>query len=86
MWRFTRHALDRMTERGYLETDVLQILEGDVPAYVYPSPREETVDLYFGCIGDKFMMIPVDRGKETIITVRTDAEGRKSCLYSGDGI
>lgn len=70
MWKFTRHAVERMKERGYLETDVLQVLEGDVPALVYPSPREETVDLYFGNAGDKFMMIPVDRVKETIITVR----------------
>jgi hypothetical protein len=67
-----------MEERGYLETDILQVLEGDAPALIYPSPREETVDLYLGCVGDKFMLIPVDRGKETIITVRPMRRNEKA--------
>ena len=78
MWNFTKHAHLRMKEREYLETDILQILEGDVSAVIYPSPREETVDLYFGRVGDKFIMIPVDRVKETIITVRPMRKSEKT--------
>lgn len=78
MWKFTRHALERMKEREYLETDILKVLEGDVPVLVYPSPREETVDLYFGNVGYKFMMIPVDRENETIITVRPMRKNEKA--------
>jgi hypothetical protein len=71
MWRFTQHALQRMRERGFTPDEVLLVLNGEVPTLVYPSPRENTVDLFFGRVGEKYLMIPVDRGEETIITVRT---------------
>jgi hypothetical protein len=70
MWRFTKHALFRMQERGYTEDEVLLVLYGEAPTIVYPSPREATVDLFFGRVAGKFMMIPVDREKETVITIR----------------
>jgi len=59
-----------MEERGFTENDVLLILNGEVPTLVYQSPREASVDLYFGLVGNKFIMIPVDREKKTIITIR----------------
>ena len=46
------------------------VLNGDVPAIVYPSPKEDTVGLYFGRVWKKFLMIPVDRTTLSIITVR----------------
>jgi hypothetical protein len=59
-----------MKERGFSPEEVLMILNGEVPTLIYPSPREKTVDLYFGRIGEKFAMIPVDRADESIITIR----------------
>jgi hypothetical protein len=70
MWQFTKHALLRMKERGFTENEILSVLNGDVPTYAYKSQRDETVDLYFGRVGDKFVMIPANREKETIITIR----------------
>jgi hypothetical protein len=60
----------RVLERGYTKEEVLAVLNGDVPAFKYPSPKEESVDLVFGRIGDKFMMVPVDRISGIIITIR----------------
>jgi hypothetical protein len=70
MWVFTQHVLVRMRERGYTHNDILRVLHGEVPALIYPSPQEKSVDLYFGLVDNKYMMIPVDRDKKTIITVR----------------
>jgi hypothetical protein len=77
MWRFTKHCLERLSERGYAKDEVLSVLDGDVPSFVYPSPKEESVDLYFGRVGEKFLMIPVDRLNRTIITVRPMRKGEK---------
>jgi len=77
MWKFTNHVLTRMTERGYIRDELLMILEGDVPAIIFPSPKEVTVDLYFGCIGEKYLMIPVDRTTLAIITVRPMRKNEK---------
>jgi hypothetical protein len=70
MWIFTRHALRRLRERGYAPADVLAVVDGGVPALVFPSPREKSVDIYFGRVGEKYIMVPADRTKRTIITVR----------------
>jgi hypothetical protein len=70
MWIFSKHVLVRMKERGFTHDDILMILNGNVPTLVYPSPIEKTVDLYFGKTASGFIMIPVDRFKKTIITVR----------------
>jgi hypothetical protein len=70
MWLFTQHVLLRMKERGYTHDEILMVINGEVPVIVYPSPREKTVDLYFGKVDDKYLMIPVDRVKKSIITAR----------------
>jgi hypothetical protein len=77
MWHFTKHCLERMIERGYGKDEVLCVLNGDVPSFVYPSPKEESVDMFFGRVGEKFMMIPVDRSSQAIITVRPMRKGEK---------
>jgi hypothetical protein len=53
-----------MRERGFTQEEILMVLDTGVPVLVYPSPRDETVDIYFGKAGDKFLMIPVDRIKK----------------------
>jgi hypothetical protein len=77
MWHFTKHARERMIERGYSQEDVLMILDGEVPSLVYASPKEDTVDMYFGKVGDKFIMIPIDRTNKSIITIRAMRKGEK---------
>ncbi|MDD5673455.1 MAG: hypothetical protein PHC61_04785 [Chitinivibrionales bacterium] len=66
-----------MLERGYSQEEVLKVLDGEVPSLVYPSPKENTVDLYFGKVGNKFIMIPVDRTTQSIITIRAMRKDEK---------
>jgi len=82
MWRFTKHALQRMAERGYTETEILLILEGEVPCYIFPSPRETTVDLFFGRGGDRYIFLPVDREKEAVITVRPMSRNERAIFQA----
>jgi hypothetical protein len=77
MWYFTKHVRERMIERGYSQEEVLMVLDGEVPSIVYVSPKENTVDMYFGKVGDKFIMIPVDRTNQSIITIRAMRKGEK---------
>ena len=69
-----------MIERGYSQKEVLMVLDGEVPSLIYASPKENTVDLYFGKVGNKFMMIPVDRTNQSIITIRAMRKDEKE-LY-----
>jgi hypothetical protein len=78
MWKFTKHFLLRIDERNYTQDELLSVLNGDVPAIMYPSPREESVNLYYGQIGNKYLMIPVDIEKKTIITIRPMNKKEKS--------
>jgi hypothetical protein len=80
MWHFTKHVQERMIERGYAQKEVLMVLDGEVPSLIYASPKENTVDLYFGKVGNKFMMIPVDRTNQSIITIRAMRKDEKE-LY-----
>ena len=70
MWKFSKHALLRLEERGYTLETILQILENDVFSIIVSSPREETVDLHFGKVADAFLLVVVDRFSKTVITVR----------------
>jgi hypothetical protein len=80
MWYFTRHAKERMAERGYSQEEIFMVLDGEVPSIVYVSPKENTVDMYFGKVGNKFLMIPVDRISQSIITIRAMRKDEKE-LY-----
>ena len=70
MWKFSKHALLRIEERGYTQRGILSILNVEVPSIVIASPQEETVDLYFSRIDLKYLLVVVDKQSHTIITVR----------------
>ena len=70
MWKFSNHARIRIEERGFSANDVLKVLNEEVPSIVLPSPREETVDLYFSKISLRYVLVVVDRFTHSIITVR----------------
>ena len=70
MWKFSNHARIRIQERGYSAEDVLKVLNEEVPSIIWPSPREETVDLYFSKINTKYLLVVADRETPSMITVR----------------
>ena len=70
-----------MVERGYSESEVLSVLNGNVPSIVFPSPKDSVVDLYLGNAGEKFMVIPVDRETGSIITIRPMRKAEKIIFF-----
>ena len=82
MWHFTQHVCIRMEERGFSKGAVLQVLNGEVPTIIYTSPQDELVDLYFGQVANKFLMIPVNRKTRAIITIRSMRKKEKEIYLS----
>ena len=78
MWKFTRHVEIRMAERNVSRDNIAAVLNGDVPAIIYQSPRDKDVSLYFAAINSKFIMIPVDNKTRSIITVRPMSKKEKT--------
>lgn len=68
---FSKHASERMAERGFSKDDVLAVIEGrDHPSLIFRSPQDEAVDVYVGFVGTKHLFVPVNRRRRTVITVR----------------
>ena len=59
-----------MDERGYDEIEILSIVDCHVPVLIHPYPNDETVDLYYGKVGDKYLLVPVNKYTNTLIIVR----------------
>ena len=70
MWKFSKHTLLRLDERGYSKKQILKVLKEELRSIIVPSPREDTVDLYFSVVENKYVLIVVDRISKTVITVR----------------
>lgn len=70
MCRFSRHCLERMKERAISREDALSIVNKEVDVVVYPSGRDDHVDLYFGKIGANHLVIIMNRKTKTLVTVR----------------
>jgi hypothetical protein len=70
MWRFSDHIRKRMDERGYDEVEILSIVEHWVPVITISSPIDDSVDLYFGEMNKKYIVVIVDKYTKTFITAR----------------
>jgi len=70
MWKFSKHAITRLNERGFSEDHILMVLKEKIPSIVLLSPREESVDLYFSKIVSRYILIVVDKNSHTVITAR----------------
>ena len=68
---FSKHALQRMEERGFTRDDVLAVIDGrDAPSLILRSVQDEIVDVYVGYAGEKHLFVPVNRKTRSVITVR----------------
>jgi hypothetical protein len=71
MWKISKHALERINERGFSKEDVLKVLNADVPISIsFKSPIDDNIEIYMGYSGDKHLMIPVNIKTKNVITVR----------------
>jgi hypothetical protein len=71
MWKISKHALERIEERGFSKEDVLNVLNAKFPLSIrIHSPIDEDVELFLGYSGTKHMLIPVNVKTGNVITVR----------------
>lgn len=77
MWKFSRHILQRAEERGYTRDQILQIVDLEVNVLIVKSPIDEEVDLYFGLVDSKYVLVVADRLSKNLITVRAMRDKEK---------
>lgn len=70
MWVFTKHIIRRLSERQISKEDVLSIVDREVSTLVIPSDRDEDVDLHFGKVRLKYILVVVNNKTDALITVR----------------
>ena len=70
MWKFSRHIIQRAEERGYSREQILQIVNLEVNALIVKSPIDEEVDLYFGFVDSKYILVVADSKTKSLITAR----------------
>ena len=70
MWSFSIHIQERMRERSFSSREILEIVNEDVPTVIIPSPKDKIVDLYFGKVGRKHILVVANRKTHNLITVR----------------
>ena len=81
MWQFSRHILQRIEERGYNRGQILQVVNLEVNVLIVQSPHDEEVDLYFGLVDSKWILVVANRITKSLITVRPMRKKEKQ-LYS----
>ncbi len=70
MIRFSKHIREWMSERAVPEHAVLEIVRGEVDCVMYPSTRDEDIDLYFGKADGRYLLVVLNRAMGTLVTVR----------------
>lgn len=59
-----------MRERDVPECVVLAIVREEVECVIYPSTKDEDIDLYFGNVDGRYLLVVHNRATGTLVTVR----------------
>jgi hypothetical protein len=70
MWKFSKHILERMSERKILTEEILSIINLQANVLIIPSDKDDYVDLYFGKTNNKYILVVVNKFTENLITAR----------------
>jgi hypothetical protein len=70
MWSFSAHILKGIEERYISKNEILSIINNEVDILIVPSNRDKNVDLYFGKINKKYIMVVVNKETKCLITTR----------------
>jgi len=71
MWKISKHAMERIEERGFSKEDILFVLNAKFPVTIrLHSPVEDDVEIFMGFSGSKHVLIPVNMKTGNVITVR----------------
>ncbi|PKL35206.1 MAG: hypothetical protein CVV44_22790 [Spirochaetae bacterium HGW-Spirochaetae-1] len=66
-----------MEERIISRESIVAILNKETDVIVYPSTRDEDLDLYFGKDGVKYLLVVYNRETCTIVTARNMRKNEK---------
>ena len=78
MWGFSDHILERIEEREISKEEILSIVNNSVDIIIVPSNKDKTVDLYFGIINDKYVLVVANRETKNLITTRKMRKNEKA--------
>ncbi len=78
MHKFSKHSLDRLDERKFSKESIESVLNKEVDVVIYPSTRDEDIDLYFGKESGKYILVVYNRKTFTVITVRNMRKTEKN--------
>ena len=70
MWKFSKHIIERIEERKITKEMVLSVVNREVDILIYPSPKDETIDLYFGKVNNVYFLVVANRETKNLVTVR----------------
>ena len=74
---FSKHVLLRMVERGISRDEILAVVYEKVAVVIYPSTQDELVNIYAGCVHQKYIVVIVNRLTNILITVRQMRKSEK---------
>ncbi len=69
--------MEKMLERNISRSEIELIVNMEIEVLVYPSSRDSDLDLYYGCIGDKYLMVVHNRVNDNLITTRAMRKDEK---------
>ncbi len=81
MHKFSKHSLERLRERKFSRESIKAILNKEVDVVIYPSTRDDDIDLYFGKEGGKYILVVYNRKTFTVITARNMRKNEKKIFY-----
>ncbi|HBE03264.1 MAG TPA: hypothetical protein DC049_12440 [Spirochaetia bacterium] len=70
MWLFSQHIQTRLKQRNISKNEVLSIVNNEVDSIIIGSPKDESVDLYFSCINQKYIIVVANKASHVLITTR----------------
>jgi hypothetical protein len=67
---FSIHAIQRMSERNISQQEVLELLSLSEWVWIYPSDKDASADLCFGCVNFRYLLVVINRTTCNVVTVR----------------
>ncbi len=81
MHKFSKHRIERLRERKFSRESIKAILNKEVDVVIYPSTRDDDIDLYFDKEGGKYILVVYNRKTFTVITARNMRKNEKKIFY-----
>lgn len=72
-----------MIDRDIKRAEIMAVLKKEVDVVVYPSDRDPEIDLYFGKVDNKYILVVLNARTKNVITVRK-MRAKEKTIYEED--